>query len=146
MILGTYGDTLGSKAILEDVVDHVEEHSLRIRIYQIILFLNMTKRDEPVVKEAMEKLKLFANYYNKNLRDIRDFVAHNTVVTHEEVPRIVSSRRYKGKLNSLDVADLQTHVDELPKIMTELLELGGKLQVLYPYEAERELTKKVGVK
>ncbi len=73
-IIMQYSEISDIKDIAEYTVDHIEEQSVKNRINFIILFLVMTNGDSEVVKRAIIELKDFAKYYNKYIRNIRDFM------------------------------------------------------------------------
>ena len=75
-VVGQYSEGIDSK-IEDDIIKEIQKTSIRIRIHHIILFLNMTKGEDENVRKCIEALKAFANYYNANIRDLRDFIAHN---------------------------------------------------------------------
>jgi hypothetical protein len=138
-IIEQYSSTLSIEDAAEYTIDHIEQQSLKIRINLIIVLLTMTNSDKEVVKGAVERLKDFARYYNKTIRDIRDFIAHNPYMKGGDY-LIVSSRRYKGKLNSLKIDDLKAHIKTLIPFITDLFKVVEELSDLYPKKIVRELS------
>ena len=98
----------------------------------------MTNGDKQVVQHAIVQLKDFAKYYNRSIRDIRDFIAHNPYMKGKN-HLVISSRRYKGKHNSLSIEDLKTHLNNLQPKVFELFKLAEELSTIYPAEIVREL-------
>ena len=115
-----------NKNITEEIIDHIEEQSIKIRINQIILFLYMTKKENVEIQTIIIDLKEFASYYNKNIRNIRDFIAHNTLMVGPDIKKVVSSRRYKGKLDSMEMQEIQKHTEQLGPKIDSLFKISEK--------------------
>lgn len=138
-IILKYSHVFDIQESAEYTIDHIETQSLKIRINLIIVFLAMSDTDDEKIQRAIVHLKDFVKWYNKYIRDIRDFIAHNPYVKSND-DLVVSSRRYKGKLNSIKIQDLRTHVTDLTPKIREISDLIYELSVIYPEEVTREFS------
>jgi len=77
------------------------------------------------VQRAIVQLTDFGKYYNNSIKDIRDFIAGNPFVQGNAL--VVSSRRYKGKINSLKIQELKLHVTDLTPKIHEIFKLTEDL-------------------
>lgn len=130
---------LKGKKVTEEVIDVIQAESIKRRINFIILFISMTNEIDSKVSKIIEELKSFSTFYNKHIRDVRDFVAHNPLTISSDRTKMVSSRRYKGKLNSLELASLIDTSELLNEKLNKLDCIAVKLSEIYPYEIKREL-------
>ncbi|WP_273210397.1 hypothetical protein [Runella zeae] len=137
-IVGTYSENSTNKDLLNDTIDFIQEQSLRIRINQIILLITMNNQANAELEDAVESLKGFSKYYNKSIRNVRDFIAHNPFLEGETL-KIVSSRRYQGKLNSMTLTDIEEHTKALIPKIKELFSTAEIIAKYYPVEVTREL-------
>lgn len=95
-------------------------------------------------KEELIKLEDIRVRYTKKHQDFRDFIAHNPLVKNPDNDkfRIVSSRRCKGNINSLDLEKVTNEFKELTYILDEINMLIVSIQNKIGVEVTRELNKK----
>lgn len=137
-IVGTYSENSTNKDVLNDAIDFIQKQSLRRRINHIILLITINNQENVELEDAVERLKNFSKYYNKSIRDVRDFIAHNPFLEGETL-KIVSSRRYQGKLNSMTLTDIEGHTKALTPKIKELFSAAEIISKYFPAEVTREL-------
>lgn len=140
-IISEYSSELDGNKITEEIIDHINQESLKKRISFIIIFTSMTLNITDKLKNDFLKLKQFATYYNKNIKDIRDFIAHNPIIITDKSPKLISSRRFvKNKLNALELNKLKQVNIELSSKADEFHTLISKLSRNYKFIISRELS------
>jgi hypothetical protein len=138
-IILEYKDNFESKGDTDEIIDFIQEQSVRTRINHIILFLSMTKATELPIREVMKELKKFAKYYNKNIRSIRDFIAHNTFLTGKET-KLVSSRRFKGKQDSIKIDEIEKAIKDITPKSKELFTISTIIAHYYKSIIVRDIS------
>ena len=142
-IIGQYAKILENPEAAHDTIDHIEAQSIRVRVNIIVLFLQMTNGKEGDIQRIIQCLKEFSKHYNKSIRPIRDFIAHNPYLgTSSSITgRIISSRRYQKGLNSLTLDEIKIGSESLIPILKQLSKAGSDIAIYYPdAEIVREIT------
>ena len=139
MICGQHNENLESK-VYSELIDLMHEQSIKKRINFVALFVHMTKPEEQQLLEAVAELVEFSKYYNKHLRDYRDFVAHNPVMISTDNEKIISSRRYKAKLDSVHISYLVEQNEVLISKIKEVFAINEIVFAHYPTEIVRDLS------
>lgn len=135
-VIGNYSNKIPKKNT-EEIIDFTQEQSLSKRINHLCLFLVMTKPKETEL--IVSDLIGFSKMYNKEIRNYRDFIAHNPLISGEKNSKIVSSRRYKGKLNSLNIDELNALNDKTIESVKEINQISILIFNLYPLDVVRSL-------
>lgn len=138
-IIGSYPYKFPKKNT-EDLIDFTQEQSVTKRINFLATLLAITKPNE--TEEIISDLFKFLKDYNKKIRKYRDFIAHNPMINAQNGTIIISSRRYKGNLNSLEVVELRDLIPVVTEMVHETFDISARISQLYPYVVVRQITKK----
>jgi hypothetical protein len=144
LIITSVAEVSKNEDILNETIDFIQEQSIRIRINHIILLLSMNDNQSLEVLNCIEYLKEFSKFYNKHIRNIRDFVAHNPLI-QGDISKVISSRRYKGKLNSITVEGIEKETQALGPKLDGLFENLKIISKYYKAEIVRELNKQLPI-
>lgn len=137
-VLVHYSPVMGMKKQADTMIDLLEGSSIRVRIESLIVLLVLTNSDNPFVEEIVDRLKDHAVYYNKDVRKIRDFIAHNPTFEGENL-RVISARRMQSGMNSLELSEIEKVTKEIGPKVKEWFETLALINQLYPVELVREI-------
>jgi hypothetical protein len=128
--------------LLHYSINEIEKLSVKARISFAVVLINITFPKPDEIEDIAKRLKDFADYYNKNIRDFRDFIAHNplTIKNDTKEGRVISSRMSQDKFNSLTIEALQEKADVIQIKIEELLRLTVHICHHYSYKPTRELS------
>jgi hypothetical protein len=126
-------------------LDEIHKQSIRTRISNIVLLLTALHPNANDVQYAIDCLKRLYKIYNKELRNMRDFVAHNPLSYVAPNARILNSRRYRSDnpIQSLDLKDLEIANAKMLELINEMSQVIGIVSTNCPVDimAGREFTK-----
>jgi len=128
-----------NKVMLDGIITSIEEQSISKRCHYLILLILMKDIDADKKADMVSKLNLFANYYNKQLRDTRDFIAHNMTMTafspldKTSASMIIPSRRTRGKITHLKESDIMSKNADLVPIIEDFSKLVSIFFTIFPH-------------
>ena len=123
-----------------ELIDFLHESSINKRFELLKFCMKAFSVHNNFLKGELVKLESIRVRFTKKHQEYRDFIAHNPLIKNEDKFRIVSSRRIKGGLNSIDLENLTNEFKELSNILDEISMLIGEVQKKIKVEVPRELT------
>ncbi len=145
VLVGKYALVEELKDSVNETIDHIQEQSIRTRVNYIIILLTISKGESTDIRKVITELQEFVKFYNKSVRNVRDFIAHNPIIVTEnntiKEMKIVSSRRYKkSKLESMSIVALESVLSELIPYCKRLNDLTAvAIQKHYQHEPIRDI-------
>lgn len=114
-------------------IDSIHKQSLRERISFIIMILSSTQEQDEAILDLLTFFNSLYKTYNKDIRDYRDFIAHNPYMSGMNA--VINSRRYtKSKIESVTIAKIRELNISLTPLLIEITAASTKIQEIYPGE------------
>ena len=125
-----------------DLIDYFHEASLNKRMELLVFSLLTLNIGERKFDSEILLLIEIKNSFTKKFQTTRDLVAHNPLIPIAGDYLITSSRRYKGKSNSIGIDELEKLSDDLAMINQSCNELASMIQGKLKIEPVRDLPNK----
>ena len=138
IIIGKYDFELSSFGGVKSILENIQKQSIRDRILTTCLMLKMTSDNNQKIEAIISELSLIATDYNKNVRPVRDFLAHNplTYNKHTKEHIVVSSRYKTEKIDYLSLEDVQTSQTKAGEIGDKLSKIAGEIGRFYKSDGQ----------
>lgn len=125
----------------DSAIQFIEQESMTKRINLLLVFLCMVKGNDSEINDIIKRLTEFLKYYNSEIRDIRDFIAHNPYIQTQD--KIIGSRQYrnKGAITSLTFENIESASESLIPQLKEIFNIAAILQSKFKAYPIRDISK-----
>ncbi len=115
-IIYDYSSSIKGENKKEELIDIIERQSIKNRFNYLILFISMVEKERGEMKACISDLIKINSFYQKEIKPIRDYIAHNPIL-HKfgSEPKFISSKRYKGNKDRENI-----NIKEMDKIITKI--------------------------